>query len=271
MSRSSDHETLRNIFAISRKDNTGSINELDDYKKIVSGPAYQDFTPRNIKGVTKKTVQKVLDDLAKKVFEYIHNNSESFDAWHEKTCYWFIDEYNKASGASIKAGKAQKIINMSFKYLFCLRDATNYADSFKECHMPLDSYTIDWFCEKALIWHKTNDSNIHITATEIKNKRWSNLEYGPSNREGTYSWIQKLTKEYLDGGDHEYKDENGKTLTLFVAEFYIWPEQQFNDICKAIIKNPIFDDAYPSYTDCNLNDKSIEITEKVEKIKNRFK
>ena len=274
MNRSGDHEALRSIFAISRKDNTGSINDLDDYKKIVSGPAYQDFTPRNIKGVTKKnkSVQKVLEDLATSLFEYIHDNNLSFNAWHEKTCFWFMDDYNKASGANIKAGKAQKIINMSFKYLFCLSDATNYADSFKDCHMPLDSYTIEWFCEEVLPmgFNKGKKRGTGASVSKIKEKSWSQLDYGNVDEVGSYAWIQDQIKEYLMQGNHGYIDEEGNPLSPFAAEFYIWPEQLFKRACKAFESNPLFNSLYPDYEDPKLNHYCKNLSISFERIKNKF-
>ena len=113
---------------------------------------------------------------------------EDFNLKHKKMCECWTDQFKNSLGTY---GKAQKIVNMTFKYLFC----SDYIDKdyFDYCHMPLDSYTLEWFRRK--------------TENEIKFDKWSNLDYDK------YVKITEKIFEILQQ----------KPL---VAEFKIWPEIQ---------------------------------------------
>ena len=140
----------------------------------------------------------VFNWLADEFYTYFQDGCNDFNDWHKTICDEFLNrfkpilnEYGYDAEKSLKYGKAQKIINMTFKYLFCFDDAENYGEKFDVCHMPIDSYILNWY----------NDSS--------KNKctvAWSDL-----GKEKYYT-IQADIKNIL--GDYN----------PFLAEFYIWAE-----------------------------------------------
>lgn len=96
----------------------------------------------------------------------------------------------------LSAGKKQKIVNMSLKYLFCCKDIrmnTEYSSIFSEYQMPLDSYIMNWY------------NNIFKNKT-VKTK-WSNLA------QEEYETIQKNIHNICQGTD------------LIYAEFVIWDKE----------------------------------------------
>ena len=71
MKYSSAHKELQKVFNFpSNRFKECSIDCLNDYERIVSGPAYKDFTPRTIAGLKKEKIQSALNWLAKELFDY---------------------------------------------------------------------------------------------------------------------------------------------------------------------------------------------------------
>lgn len=104
--------------------------------------------------------------------------------------------------SNIHFGKAQKIVNMTFKYLMLFDNAQDYEDVFSKCHMPIDSYIIDYF--------NTVD-NLGIK------KSWSNFE------EDDYTPLQEHIKTYCKT---EVATAGGIKLIGYPLydEFTIWHE-----------------------------------------------
>ena len=141
---------------------------------------------------------KVFDWLARKFDTYFQKGCNDFNVWHKTICKDFLErfkpilnQYGYDADKSLKYGKAQKIVNMTFKYLFCFDDAENYAKKFDVCHMPIDSYILNWY----------NDSSQNKCDTA-----WSDLE------ETQYYELQDEIKKILGN------------YNPFLAEFYIWAE-----------------------------------------------
>lgn len=117
-----------------------------------------------------KTV--VLKWLQKEFEKYLNsdiNCHADFDKWHKSICQELTDKINKEVLFGYKPiciGKAQKIINMSFKYLSSLDDVDKYEQYFEYCHIPLDGKILKWYY-----------SNIAKDVPKSKYKNWSNLKY----------------------------------------------------------------------------------------------
>lgn len=220
------HSELQKVFRFPSKNYlTCSIDNLDDYKRIVSGPAYKDFTPRTIAGLKKENIQVALDWLAEEIYTYIHSDPCCFSEWHNDICVSFCKKIKELHG-KIPYGKAQKILNMSMKYLFCLNDSQKYASKFMECHMAIDQFTLEWFIRAVL----TEKNMRNISVGRIRETSWSKLECGEDeNEEYSYLWLQKTIRDYLSSEKNTiYRNETGNKLTPFIAEFYIWPEMQMH-------------------------------------------
>ncbi len=58
-----------------------------------------------------------------------------------------------------KFGKAQKLINMSFKYLYCFDDfRIQHREKIENCHIPLDSFRLNWYKDN-IILNKNKSKN----------------------------------------------------------------------------------------------------------------
>lgn len=132
--------------------------------------------------------KKIAEALRDKIRDYILDKSDitqdSFDEWHKKVCNYFISEVNnkllKDKYKPITYGKAQKVVNMTFKYLSTCDNADEYEERFQYCHMPLDSYILEWYYSKV----KPNVKKSH-------HKKWSTLS------EDEYFEIQNDIRAYL--------------------------------------------------------------------------
>ena len=128
-----------------------------------------------IKSATKKTqaykdlialkisvIQKLKETLAENIVEKVFKVGRFDDNIHYMLCEDFIKDFQKkidALNAQIRVvknidenireivkekityGKAQKIVNMSMKYLYFFDDAITYKKTvFENCHMAVDEY-----------------------------------------------------------------------------------------------------------------------------------
>lgn len=163
-------------------------------------------------------------NLANKFLEYFKNaapdSEESalgekyFDDFHEKLCKIWCDAFSNSSTIGTY-GKAQKIVNMTFKYLYCCENVDeNY---FKYCHMPLDSFTLEWYKR---ITEKDDKSNKVNLPYDMK---WSKLD------KDLYIKITNKIREKLKQ-NLKLNDKNGNGISLpeepLLAEFIIWPNIQ---------------------------------------------
>jgi hypothetical protein len=102
---------------------------------------------------------------------------EKFDKKHHEACVQFLKVLQKYY-PDAAYGKAQKIVNMMFKHLYCMKigEAKKMLDEkyFEHCHLTLDSFTLEWFYREVAAWHKIYDG-YKITKGAID--QWSNLQF----------------------------------------------------------------------------------------------
>lgn len=218
------------------------INNSKKHDDIYSCAVYQGYLdmhrtlsyPDEAKGKIGKhdrdKINESMKDLSTRIKEYFSNNDtvkteKEFDKKYE----YFLSAFDNAN---ITIGQRQKVINMAFKYLYCLADLRETKrEYFKYCHMPLDSYTLSWYknaCDKKL--------------GDIK---WSNLD----NKQ-LYKDIVKKTREKLG------------TESVLVSEFQIWEQEKLLEVFKTLLSfsqslenNPYYSNEYrvniPSVESCN--------------------
>ena len=108
---------------------------------------------------TKSKINRAKDMIAEMLEKYFNGkpkNAEAFESWYDSLLS------NSTTNIPLTVGQAQKIINMSFKYLFCCADIRNNKMShFSWCHMPLDSVTLEWLGMKGLVWNSIDDSRLY--------------------------------------------------------------------------------------------------------------
>lgn len=206
--------------------NFDSIEEFDIYNNKMFETALR---------LGYKDAQRTFTNINKLVWEK-HNDSKDkfFDSFSEEIQKIFIKkesnfspkflfdkftEFFQSYGYTVTYGQAQKVINMTFKYLYCLDDKKQYKeDIFDKCHMPLDSFTLAWY--KRNILKKTDAKDYQIKSEDS----WSKLE------KEKYTHIQELIKNRVEKG---LKIKiNGINIPLpeapLDAEFVIWQEEIMN-------------------------------------------
>lgn len=202
MVMSFERSALCKVFCVNHSDKT--ISSDKDIFDIVNGPAYRDMQPRHFTGIGAKRKERedVFRDLSDKICEYFKEevkDEKGFDEWHNKTCKELMKSFTEKTGIEMHYGKAQKLVNMTFKHLYCFGDADKYKEKFEHCHMPLDSYILKW---------GANAKNIELE----KYKNWSYLD------ENEYKEIQRKFRKGLA------KNKRFEGVAPFFAEFYIWEE-----------------------------------------------
>ncbi len=142
-------------------------------------------------------------------------HQEEFNEWHHNTCKLFLKTLEK-DYVNLCYGKAQKIVNIMFKHLYCLNGAEEYDKQgyFKYCHLTLDSFTLEWFHRNVV-----KKGKVGI---------WSNLRYNESENEyENYTYYISKIQTYFNNNNIE----NG--LTPFQFEFYMWPDMQIQLAAEA--------------------------------------
>ena len=149
-----------------------------------------------------------------------------FNAWHKETCEALIVKMNSVTPGFGTVGKAQKVINMAFKYLSCI---TSQHDSILEqCHMTLDGYTLDWY------------------KTDVLSGKGDNIQWSKIERYADYMDIQDNIRKYLEQSP-DYSIQIGtETATApaplldspFDSEFIIWEgniiKEKYNSMINAL-------------------------------------
>ena len=156
--------------------------KMPEYEEIFSTDIVM-WAVKSAYGDAKRTMQGIscfseekdaaLDEIGEGILEYFTvlepaTSQEEFDVLHEKLCNTWTKHFNdKLIGAY---GKAQKIVNMTFKYLFCIDfGKKKYEKWFFFCHMTLDSYTLDWIRQNRFIF---TENKVKVP----KSLTWSKLE-----------------------------------------------------------------------------------------------
>lgn len=168
---------------------------------------------------------------------FIYNNID-FDKWHQETCEKYCEVLNKQYGTKFKMtyGRAQKVLNMTFKYLYCTKKYKQEIEKLIDVlHMTLDGYTLNWV--KNYVNHDKSIKKI---------SEWSKME------KEEYLAIQKRIKKYLPAVSIYYYSikTNGKTIQggvhlqdancvfydPFLAEFIIWEGEIVRSKVESLIK-----------------------------------
>ena len=212
----------RDIFA-----NLNSVTDSDSIKASVK-LAYND-AKRTFDGIGKYETERdaAIEEINKKFGEYFASpapqGEEKFDETHKKLCDIWSDAFKDKDLNLAAFGKAQKIVNMAFKYLYCCDTSGQYKNHFKYCHMPLDSFTLEWFKRNVKV-------NPKIVAGKMTS--WSNLEYKGNDGSKDF-FIATDNKEYytykfyLDN-IRKYILDNNIKFSALELEFVEWPKIQMH-------------------------------------------
>lgn len=202
---------------------------------------------------------------------------DTFDAWHKDMCEEFLAVIEPKYQGGLKYGKAQKIVNMTFKNAYCLQHNKIKEDQFEKyfehCHMPLDSITLEWF-KRTQTWLKDyckedpSNGSCDFLCKYLP-ESWSKMESDDSGNRYGYETIQKKIRDYLK----EYAAENITTkylkdYTPLQAEFFVWKYMQLELAAEGVYKQLLsFEDLDDStgaeYRNKTINEKLADLQEKL--------
>ncbi len=170
-------------------------------------------------------------------------NEKDFNKWHYKMCKKFLKVIKPKYQGDIKYGKAQKIVNMTFKNAYCLKgkENENSEEFYTHCHMPLDSIVLEWV-NRTQAFTKENGNKEYLRKGRIPS--WSKMNYEektdfkPAGGKPYYGYsdIQKAIFIYFD----KYVNEKNiatkylKGYTPLQAEFFVWKYMQFEIAAEGV-------------------------------------
>lgn len=171
--------------------------------------AYRDMQARTIKGHTPQVRDACCEWLTNELIKMREKEKVAVRELQEKFLKILNDKLSLRS-SSQEFGKAQKVVNMSIKYLFCYEDKDQYSQLFSNAEMPLDQYTLKWYCSFS---NETYSS-------------WSNLS------QKQYEHIARKIKDYLE----ECPAFGSTTLPKepLRADFIVWSEEKVKAKIKSL-------------------------------------
>jgi len=218
-----EHEMLKRRFA----DQVFKNKKRDTLAAIEV--AYADMSRRQT-GHLPAMKDACIDQLVKNVFANELQITD-FDTWHEEQCNALVAIWNEIKPNWGSVGKAQKVLNMAFKYLSCITD--KYDNVCQNCHMTLDSYTLAWYKDIVRPWAKEHG---HADVKEL-------IEWSKINSYSEYQLIQNNIRSFLrEGATYSVVIGSKTTRTIELstvpieAEFVIWEGQIINERYTNLIK-----------------------------------
>ena len=226
--------------------------------------------------ITTFLIEKLREaGFIKKFVAYFSKIEEDFDKWHHEACEIFLNVLKKYY-CDAKYGKAQKIVNMMFKHLYCMNFGGSKdnllvldEDYFLNCHLTLDSFTLEWFYREVVgKWYNKKDvkdrgdqihkgnfdswSNLEYSTTKNDYTRYTEVKYSCKNEDNCrliksgnkyfyhYMFFVTIIREFFET-EQKSTDEQKRYVgkTPFLAEFYIWPDIQLHLTAEALFGQSI--------------------------------
>jgi hypothetical protein len=211
--------------------------------------AYRDLQLRTIKGHTS-AIQSSCIKYLKDQFEDLINrqplNDDDFKTEHNKICNGFLKEINSHSSIDKQNyGKAQKVVNIIFKFLVAYGKWNNE----DQCHMPVDSFVLRWLYGKDT-YNGTSWSNISVEE---------------------YVQIQKDILDKIKNPISVGAKVNIAVRNRAEADYFVWYitkiEKNYKDTKNAIKK--LADDIDKDDVECVKKEKVEQIIVELEKLKKK--
>ena len=170
-------------------------------------------------------------------------NQADFDKWHDESCREYLAYMNNQTFPKkfdMTYGRAQKVLNMTFKYLYCTeRYKANIQSIEGFLHMTLDGYTLRWYKDEIVEqtkelkkrdvseWSKMNEVGKHQYIDIQKQIR----EFLGKNSTYNYTINTKIIVDNMDEIEEVNEERQKKDITVsipinptnpFFAEFIVW-------------------------------------------------
>lgn len=182
-------------------------------------------------------------EIVKCMKDYLNEGEkEDFDEVHKELCGNLI---KKCERTNMTYGQAQKIINMAFKYLYCCKHDSVMEERFKACHMPLDSFSLEWFKRKFKEKKFSNPDSYSKNSKELPECLFTKRGEKKLKAESIGSWSSMQTwKEGCEKQEYPYEfyayvikqycEEN--LITPLQLDFIVWSKMQKIMAAESFIK-----------------------------------
>ena len=202
-------------------------NSIGGFVPIAVSLAYED-TKRVCKGIGEYVQKKsnALNEIMGMINSFICEPIlyvGGFCSLHGDLCQIWVDAFPGDTSLGTY-GKAQKVVNMTFKYLhaYSYINKKHILDKFEECHFTLDSYTLEWLYE----CKKSDGKEGKLTKEEKEKLRklksdatWSSLS--PSDYEAIQNYACRCVKNRCEN------------WTPLQAEYVVWENVKLWNMLKS--------------------------------------
>lgn len=209
-------EKAKNDFSEKEFRNYGNLSK-EEVIIYAERKAWKDLfmihVPR-ISNITSNNKEDILKQMKDMFLKYLDGNDKrDFEDIHKDMCHIFLKllaRYMKVSEEYTNAlyGKAQKFVNMTFKYLYVTKQFEDKIDLFDGCHMPIDKYILRWFYRETGIylegWSFIDKEVYYVMQEKIKvmvPEGYSSLQYEFviwEELKNTERDLKKMNKEELE-------------------------------------------------------------------------
>lgn len=154
-----------------------------------SGIIWRQGTSRE--NVNSPSVRPIINHLGNKIYSYFNNyknkkvTQSKFDLTLDTWCCYFRDALSAVHAKSernlqaVTYGNAQKLINMTIKYLSCFEDYDDYAHLFERAHIPIDSIILrrlkDIYNIDNIDYTLDNTDAFKVVSAHYRGISWSNF------------------------------------------------------------------------------------------------
>ena len=190
---------------------------------------------------------KFKSGIAREIRKYLNKpKAYSFDVFHGKVCKK-LKECFPEKETNITYGQTQKIVNMAFKYLYCLfyKYGKLKEGQFADCHMPLDSFSLEWFKRKFKEKNFSNLDSYSENNKELPENLFTKKGEKKLKAESIGSWssmqtweedckIKEYPYEFYAHVIKQYCKEN--SITPLQLDFIVWSKMQKIMAAESFIK-----------------------------------
>lgn len=223
----------------------------------------KEWDEKKEKSTEENPMREPLTEVAKELGIYF-NGDEEFDDKYSDWCEALRGSYKEYLTDGITYGQAQKIINMAFKYLYCICDrckgGEKYKKKFDKSHIPLDSFSLEWFKRKFKEKNFSNLDSYFEDNKKLPESLFTKKGEKKLKAESIGSWSSMQTwKEDCKKQEYPYEfyayvikqycKEN--SITPLQLDFLVWPKMQKIMAAESFIKTFKEDDEMDKkVTDC---------------------
>lgn len=179
----------------------------------------------------KNIVRKYANDIINgKFFHYDGYYDIATNLCHSFNPYIKVPEGSKNNNPQFTLGNAQKLLNMTMKYLYIMCYKNNeLRDKFKNCHCPMDGIMIDKVINELKKLKSKGDSSVQQYTQKgyigkLKGKPWSRLSISDDKAIDDETIDDKAIYEQFQKSVKFLADKQG--LSPIEYDYYLWNKKE---------------------------------------------